>query len=182
MSASRSEPVKWTYEDYARLPADLKRHEIIDGRHFVSPSPNTYHQQISARLYLQLHALIEAPGHGLVLYAPMDIVFSRHDVVQPDLIAVLNARRHIVTAPNIQGAPDLSIEILSPSTRHLDRRHKLALYERSGVTEYWIVDPESHVVEQRVLAAEGYGLPRRESERVALHVLPGAVVDLTKVW
>jgi Uma2 family endonuclease len=182
MSASRSEPVKWTYDDYARLPPDLQRHEIIDGRHFVSPSPNTYHQQVSARLHLQLHALIEAPGHGTVLYAPMDIVLSRHDVVQPDLIAVLKARRQIVTQANIQGAPDLAIEILSPSTRRLDRQHKHALYERAGIAEYWIVDPEAHVVEQYVLAAEGYGLPRRESERVELHVLPGAVVDLTKAW
>ena len=174
--------MKWTYEDYARLPVDRQRHEIIDGRHFVSPAPNTYHQQVSARLYLQLHALIEGGGHGTVLYAPLDIVLSRHDVVQPDLIAVLKARREIVTQANVQGAPDLAVEILSPSTRQLDRRHKHALFERYGVPEYWIVDPDAHAVEQYVMAAEGYGLPRRESERVALHIVPGALLDLIKVW
>src|SRR5262245_33115383 len=176
MSSSRSEPVKWTYEDYARLPTDGKRHEIIDGRHFVSPAPHVYHQQVSARLYRQLHALIEEPGLRTVLYAPTDVELSRHDIVQPDLIAVLSAREHIITRLSIQGAPDLVVEILSESTRGRDQGDKRMLYERAGVREYWIVDPEAQVVTQRLLGAEGYGLPRREHARVELHAPQGATV------
>ena len=85
-------------------------------------------------------------GHGWVFFSPTDVVLSEHDTVQPDLVFVSREREHIITDANIQGAPDLVVEILSPSTASRDWRDKLDLYERHGVAEYWLVDPVSEIV------------------------------------
>lgn len=130
-----------TYDDYVLLPEDGQRHEIIDGELYVTPSPVTLHQRIGIRLTLRLGGFVELHGLGEVFAAPYDVVFSPHDVVQPDLLFISNERSAIVTEDNVQGAPDLAIEILSKSTRRLDEVVKLDLYGRSGVLEYWIFDP-----------------------------------------
>src|SRR5262249_1272169 len=139
---------KLTYEDLVATPADGKRYEIIDGKLYVNASPNTYHQQVSRRLQYQLYTQIELTGRGQVINAPMDGLLGVNDIVEPDLIVILQARRLIIKEPNIQGVPDLIVEILSPSTRNVDRGEKLRLYERSGVPEYWVVDPEAHAIDQ----------------------------------
>ena len=131
---------KLTYEDYARIPDDGQRHEIIDGEHYVSPAPTMPHQRISRRLTLRLGGIVEQLGLGEVFYAPCDVVFSKNDIVQPDLLFVSNERTGILTEKNVQGAPDLIVEILSEGTRRLDETVKLDLYDRSGVLEYWIFD------------------------------------------
>lgn len=177
-----SDHEKLTYEDYARLPADLNRHEIIDGRHYVSPSPNIYHQKVSGRLFHLLYQEIELAGKGAVFHAPTDVELSRHDIVVPDLIVVLAQHEELIKRRSIQGAPDLVVEILSPSTRSVDRREKRAAYERARVTEYWIVDPDAHAIEQHVLEGEVYGSPARCTDQIALRVLAGVTLDLARVW
>jgi Uma2 family endonuclease len=132
---------KWTYEDLLLLPDDGLRHEIIDGEHYVNASPVPRHQRVAFRLVLAIGKYLEEHPLGELFFAPLDIVFSRTDVVEPDLMFVSHERRAIVTGTNIQGAPDLLIEILSQSNRKHDEVTKHALYERTGVDEYWIVDP-----------------------------------------
>jgi Uma2 family endonuclease len=136
--------VKLTYEDFLLFPEDGKRHELIDGEHYVTPSPNLRHQRISGRLHLLIGTWFEAHPVGRLYYAPLDVLFSNHDVVEPDLLYVSNERAEIALAngKHVTGAPDLVIEIGSPSTRRRDETIKRRLYERFGVAEYWIVDPD----------------------------------------
>jgi Uma2 family endonuclease len=133
---------KLTYEDYVLIPEDGLRHEILDGEHYVSPAPFTRHQFVSGRLYLYLGIFLAENDLGSVLYAPTDVVLSSHDIAQPDLLFVSKARLAIITEKNVQGPPDLVVEILSESNRHVDERVKLDRYGRLGVGEYWILDPK----------------------------------------
>lgn len=142
----RHPSTKFSYADLELLPDDDLRHEIIDGEHFVTASPVTRHQRLSARLFMAFQSYLDAHLFGEVFYAPFDVVMSFHDVVVPDLIYISRSRAHLLTAKNLQGAPDLVIEILSPSTRRLDERLKRDLYERVGVEEYWLVDPDLDAV------------------------------------
>jgi Uma2 family endonuclease len=142
-----SSRVKLTYEDFELFPDDGKRHEIIDGEHYVTPSPNTKHQTVSGNLHLVIGSWLQDRSLGRVFYAPFDTVFSNFDVVEPDLLYISNARAaEILTPKHVRGAPDLVIEIGSPSTRQRDETIKRHLYERSGVLEYWFVDPEVDVI------------------------------------
>lgn len=133
--------IKLTYDDYCLMPVDGKRHEIIDGAHVVSPAPKTRHQQILRNLVWYLESRVREDRSGQLFFAPCDVVLSDFDVVQPDLIFVGNQRADIVTDTNIQGAPDLVVEVLSESTRRTDEITKRKLFEQSGVGEYWIIDP-----------------------------------------
>ena len=135
---------KLTYDDYANFPGD-ERYELIDGELILVAAPNEIHQWIQMRLVLLLQHLIHS-GLGRLYCAPFDVVLSDNDVVQPDLLFVFNRRRHIITPANVQGAPDLVIEILSPSTSRLDRTRKRALYERHGVKEMWLVDADEYKI------------------------------------
>jgi Uma2 family endonuclease len=136
-----SRDARLTYHDFVLLPDDGRRHEIIDGVHYVTPSPNLSHQELVLRLALALgHRLEDRPDRGRLFVAPLDVVCSFHDVVEPDLVFVAPDQLDILTDQNIQGAPALVIEILSPSTRRRDQGVKRRLYDRSGVREYWLVD------------------------------------------
>ena len=138
---------KLTYEDYVALYADdRQRHEIIAGLHVVSPAPSVAHQRISKRVFALLKAVVEDAGRGEVFYAPLDVELSQVDVVQPDIIVVLNANAHKVTPSRIKGAPDKVVEILSPGSRAHDTQRKRAAYERAGVPECWLVDPDSQEI------------------------------------
>ncbi len=133
---------KFTYEDFLHFPDDGKRHEIIDGEHYVTPSPNTKHQRAATSLTGMLWAYLQEHPIGEVFGAPFDVVFSDLDVVEPDLLYISRERRGVLTDQHVRGAPDLVVEILSPSTRKTDEITKRKLYERFDVTEYWVVDPE----------------------------------------
>ena len=132
---------KLTYEDYVLFPEDGQRHEIIDGEHYVSPAPTPKHQRVSMRLSVRIGGFVEQRRLGEAFASPIDVLLSRHDILQPDLLFISNERAAILQEKNIQGAPDLVVEILSAGTRKLDERIKLARYELLGVSEYWIVDP-----------------------------------------
>jgi Uma2 family endonuclease len=144
--------LKLTTEDYELFPDDGRRHELIDGEHVVTPSPTVSHQLVSGNLFEALRNAVRALGTGVVMYAPMDVILSHHDVVQPDLLYVSSERSGIMT-DRLRGAPDLAVEILSPSSRRTDELLKRHVYERHGVLELWIVDPDIEVV--RVYRNEG---------------------------
>jgi Uma2 family endonuclease len=170
------------YREYVCFPADGRRHEVIDGEHIVNPAPNTYHQTLSRRIQFQLYTQIELRGLGAVFDAPTDLQLSDVDIVQPDLIVILNRKRTIITPTKIKGVPDLIVEILSDSSAHNDRVLKKELYRRSAVAEYWLVDPDDHVVEQYVLQGDAYHLLGRHADQVAMQSLDNVCVALADVW
>ena len=136
---------KLTYADYCRTPDD-ERYELLDGELIVAPAPNSAHQITVMELGTLLHMFVKARGLGQVFSAPYDVVLSETNVVQPDLLFVSNERAHIRTSANVRGAPDLVIEILSPSTASRDWGEKRDLYAEYGVREYWLVDPDTRTV------------------------------------
>jgi Uma2 family endonuclease len=161
--------VVWTYDDYRTLPDDGRRYEVVDGDLLVTPSPSTVHQRVSKRIQHALMVQVEQAGKGVVFDAPIDVLFSPTRVVQPDLLVVMNPRQGIITERAVEGAPDIVVEILSPSSRSADLHSKRTLYASEGVREYWIVDPEAHAVEVLELAPEGY--------RTRVQCKPGDRID-----
>jgi Uma2 family endonuclease len=137
---------KLTYRDFLKFPDDGKRHELIDGVHYVSPSPITAHQRVLGSLYFAVRLHLEQHPQGRLCLSPSDVVFTPFDIVVPDLLFIRDARAAILTEKNIQGAPDLVVEIASPGTRRRDEGVKLALYDRGGVEEYWFLDPSAETV------------------------------------
>jgi Uma2 family endonuclease len=151
--------LKFTYEDYCLLPED-RRYEVIDGELFLTPAPTTFHQAVKGRIKRVLDELVDDAGLGIVLDAPTDVVLSQYDVVQPDILVISNERRAVLTQKNIAGAPDLVVEVLSPSTEDRDRRAKAKRYAAFGVREMWLVDPDAKTIEILVNSPEGF---RREA-------------------
>lgn len=149
--------LKLTYEDYCLIPNDGKRHEVIDGEHVISPSPNIRHQRISRTLLYELHRFLQEHPLGEIFVAPCDVVLSDFDVVQPDLVFVATAQAAIVTEANIHGIPTLVVEILSEGNRKLDETIKRQRYEHYGIPEYWIIDPALDLVKIYRLTDSRYG-------------------------
>ena len=147
--------LKRTYADYCRTPDD-ERYELLDGELVMSPSPNSAHQITVMELGTLLHMFVKARRLGQVFFAPYDVVLSETDVVQPDLLFISNERAYIITPANARGAPDLVVEILSPSTAERDRTFKRALYARYGVREYWLVDPDTRTVTVLLLDEDAF--------------------------
>ncbi len=145
--------LKFTVKDYMSTPEGT-RYQLLDGEMILAPSPTDKHQRLLGNLYRALHAFVYAGNLGQVRLAPLDVVLSDYDVAQPDLMFVSNERAGIVTEANVQGAPDLVVEILSPSTSGYDKGYKRALYARHEVREYWLVDPDAETVEVLVLGEE----------------------------
>jgi len=138
---------RFTYDDFLRFPDDGKRHEIIDGEHHVTPSPDTRHQKLVGRLYFAIESALRAhPCAGQIFVAPFDVILTNRDIVEPDLVFVAGDQGDILTDRNVQGTPALVIEILSRGTRKRDEQMKRRLFERTGVREYWLVDPELDLV------------------------------------
>jgi len=135
---------KLTYADLLLFPDDGKRHELIDGVHYVTPSPNLGHQELLGRLHLAIGNFLATRRHlGRVFLSPLDVVMSDYDVVEPDLLFVSGDQQSILTKANVQGPPALVVEILSPSTRRRDEGIKKRLFDQKGVREYWLVDPKN---------------------------------------
>ena len=172
---------KLTYEDYCLLPDDGRRHEIIDGEHYVNASPNTRHHRAGKRIAMAMASHAESRGIGEVFWAPYDVVLSAFDVVVPDIIFVSDARKHIVTDANIKGAPDLVIEILSPSTRKYDEIVKFKRYDAMGIPEYWIVDPEREVVKIFRRTSRGYALVPA-AENLTTPLIPGFSISISEIF
>ena len=165
--------------DHAALP-DEPRCELIYGRFYLSPSPVSLHQYLALRIGRLLDDVAERTG-GLALAAPMDVHLARHSVVQPDLLYVSPARSEIVQNW-IEGAPDLVVEILSPSTASRDQVHKLNLYAEAGVVEYWIVDPAGRHIAFLVSDGTAFTVHPPESGRWQSPVVPEVELDIDGLW
>ena len=176
-----------TYDDFVLFPDDGMRHELIDGEHYVTPSPNRKHQEIIGRLYLLIGNWLQRNDIGRLYLSPFDVVISRFDVVEPDLLYMSNERAALVlTDANVQGVPELVIEVGSPSTRKRDETIKRRLYEKSGVSEYWVVDPELDVVRVYRAVGEGFGKPVEWSleagDVLTTPLLPGLELPLSEIF
>jgi Uma2 family endonuclease len=178
--------VKLTYDDFVQFPDDGLRHELVDGEHYVTPSPNTKHQTVSLRFTLVIGGWLERNPIGKLFYAPFDVVFSEFDVVEPDLLYLSNPRAADALTPHhVRGVPELVIEIGSPGTRKRDETIKRRLYEGAGVSEYWVVDPELDAI--RVYRRDGTAFARvielsaDAGDTLTTPLLPGLEIRLSEV-
>ena len=151
----RRENARFSYQDYQLLLED-KRYEILDGNLCMVSSPNTKHQRVSKKLLVALARQIEARDLGEIFVAPYDVVFSDDNIVQPDMFFIAGGRVGLVGELNLQGAPDLVIEILSVGSRKKDLGTKKNIYARFGIGEYWIVDPDAETIEVQIWSEIGY--------------------------
>jgi Uma2 family endonuclease len=179
--------VKLTYDDFLLFPDDGKRHELIDGEHYVTPSPNPQHQRILGKLYLAIGNYLNEHPIGEVFFAPLDVVLSNVDVVEPDLLYLSRERAVNVLVPeHVRGVPELVVEVASKGTRKRDETIKRDLYQRAGVTEYWIIDPKTEMVRVYRNTADGFERPRelrRETgERLTTALLPGLEISVERLF
>lgn len=166
----------WTYDDLVAMPDDGKRYEIIGGELLVSAAPDRRHQESLSETNDLVKGFVRVNRLGRVYFAPVDVVFSPTDVVEPDLVYIRRDRLHIFESARVEGAPDLVVEVLSPSTRRIDLDRKRRLYAVNGVPEYWIVDPFSETVTILVLHNGEYTAQLPDSGgRLHSTVLPGLV-------
>jgi Uma2 family endonuclease len=176
---------KLTYEDLRKMPDDGKRYELIDGEVFMTPAPRTRHQRTVGRLHVALVEFVRERDVGEVFLAPFDVVFGERTAVQPDLLFIRKGRLSIVTEMNVQGAPDLVIEVLSPSNAAFDRETKLQVYARAGVPELWYVDPDVRSIEVLELGADGrYVLASRLAaiDSLTSTALPGLSLPVASLF
>ena len=135
-----------TYKDYANLEGD-ERYELLDGELISVAAPNEDHQTVSLRMIVRMNSFVEERNLGRIFHAPYDVLLSDTDVVQPDLLFVSREREHLLSdGEKVRGAPDLVVEILSPSSADRDRGAKRDLYGAHGVKEYWVVDPIAETI------------------------------------
>lgn len=169
-SAAKRAWAPYTYRDLQEIADDRNRYELIEGEIYVSPSPTPWHQKVSQRLEFALLSTLEMRPRPLahVFAAPVDVIFEDTTVLVPDIVVVRRRRRKLITKRAIEGAPDLIVEVLSPSTRRVDLAVKHATYAEWRVPEYWIVDPEAGTVELHRLHAGEYRLHARFSRRGTL--------------
>ena len=169
---------KWTYEDYLTLPDDGNRYEVIDGVLYAAPAPTPPHQRRLLRLAVRLVKFIDEHQLGELFISPIDLLLPGGTPVQPDALFIGRDNQTVGELDrNIQGVPDLLIEVTSPSTAGYDRREKQDLYARAGVRELWHVHPNDVTIEVLVLEAgrrayRSLGIFRR-TNRVPSEVLAG---------
>lgn len=175
---------KMTYEQYRLLPESRDQYELFDGKLVMTPSPNVQHQRVIARLCTQLLNYVEAHSLGLLIITPTDTIFDQYTVLQPDMLFVGRERIPEVVKDRIEGAPDLTIEVLSPSTIEKDRRRKLTVYCQFGVQEYWIVDPEAQTIElyTRDGGALRHSRTFSSTEAVQSSLFPGLCLPVASVF
>jgi Uma2 family endonuclease len=180
--ATQTKPV--TYDDYRTLPDDGNQYQIIEGELNMSPSPNSLHQVILGKLFTLTNDYVEKNNLGTMILAPLDVVLSMTDVVQPDLMYISSGREDIIAENNIVEAPDLVVEILSPATKTMDRTNKKSLYQRYGAKEYWIVDPLAQTIEQFILQEEKFELndSLNSSEVLTSSAIEGFTLPVGKVF
>lgn len=174
----------WTYDDYAALPDDGQRYEIVNGVLVMAPAPSPAHQDIVGMIFHYLLVQVKFAGLGRVFTAPIDVDLGPKNVFQPDVVVVLNAHLDRVAAKKIVGAPDLVVEVVSPGGGVMDRIAKYAVYARAGIPEYWIVKPERQTVEVSLLEVGEYRSLGIFSEQQTLpsRVVPGLPVHVEQFF
>jgi Uma2 family endonuclease len=179
---------KITAAEFLQWPDDGRHQELINGVHYVTPSPKLTHQELVGRLYLAIGNFLATRRHlGRVFVARLDVVLSEWDVVEPDLLFVANDQRSILTEANVQGPPALVIEILSASTRRRDQGIKRRLYEQAGVREYWLVDPKQCELSICRRAEDGSfstvaTLSAAADDHLETSLLPGLVLSMSELF
>jgi Uma2 family endonuclease len=186
ISSPRKHPEQgqWTYKDWAKLPDDGYRYEVLNGELHMSPPPSFEHQNASLNLASLLHAFVKKHGLGRVVTAPVGVRLPGQEVpVQPDIVFVRKRRQRIIKE-YVEGAPDLIVEILSPSNWIYDREEKFQAYQKTGVPEYWIVDCRAKTVEAYVLQNRVFVLKGRfgRGQTVSAVVIPGFSIDVAEVF
>jgi Uma2 family endonuclease len=178
--AASETTTRFTWADYRTWHGD-ERWEIIDGAAYArAPAPSIRHQAIVGSLFARIEQHLRGrPCRPFV--APTDVKLSEHDVVQPDILVVCSPS--IITETHIDGAPDLIVEVLSPSTAARDLRQKKALYERTGVREYLLIDPLEHYAQRFLLGADGFdkGTVIAPDEPLAFATLDGLSLPLWEI-
>ena len=179
--------IKLTYDDFLLFPDDGQRHELIDGEHYVTPSPNITHQLILGNLHWLVRSYLEQKPIGRVFLSPLDVVFSNFDVVEPDLLYVSREREPaILTVQHVRGAPDLVVEIGSPSTRRRDETIKRDLYERWSVSEYWVIETKTDTLRVYRRASSGFERPfelsRERDDVLTSPLFPGLTLSLNDIF
>ncbi len=173
-----------TVDDYMALPNDGKRYELINGELILSPAPVPDHQFVVVALIEFLRSFVNRYGLGRIACAPIDVILSEIIALQPDIAFISNARMGIIGPKNIQGAPDLVIEVLSPSTESRDRNDKARLYWNHGVLEYWLVDTSRRTIEVFGAGRTGFELLAVYGEGDALEspTLSGLSLEVGRVF
>ena len=178
------ELTKFSAWDIWDTPEDGKRYEVIDGELYVSPPPVVAHQWGLTRLLLLLGQYVDSHDCGMVFVAPIGVVLGIENGLQPDLVYVSRQRQHIITEKAIEGAPDLVVEVLSPSTRARDKGIKRRVYQQAGIPHYWVLDPKTRTLEALKLGTRGYESLGvfRDDEEFAPELFPGLVIRPARLW
>jgi Uma2 family endonuclease len=184
MAAMRAVDPRVSFAEMQQWPDDGRRYELYDGEVMVVPSPIPRHQRVVANVGEILKEYERATG-GLVFFAPLDIVLTEYNVVQPDLVFFRHERRHVIDMMNpTRAVPDLAVEVLSRTTEARDRGRKLRLLARFGLPEYWVVDPAANSIEiftnvdSALVLAGSYD----EDQQVSSPTLPGLIVPVGRVF
>jgi Uma2 family endonuclease len=181
--ATRSR-VQLLAEDIWDTPDDENRYEVIDGELHMTPPPSLAHQKAVAMLLIRLGTYVEAHRLGDVFGAPVGVILDEISGVQPDVVFISRQRAYILSDRGIEAAPDLAVEVLSPSTANRDRGIKMRRYAASGVSHYWIIDPGKRTLEAYRLDESGYR-PEATLDGDAVFeptLFPGLAIHLADLW
>ncbi len=175
--------VRFTYDHYCQLPEGDRR-ELIDGEFYVTPAPTEKHQRICGNLYFELRLFLEKCPAGRAYTAPFDVILDRYSTVQPDLTFISTRRLGVLKSEGLRGAPDIAIEVLSPSTRSRDEELKRALYFKHGTRELWLVDPQEELVSVYSRQKEGLELWRTfcRGDELASPFLPELRISVDAIF
>ncbi len=173
-----------TYDDYAAMPDDGRRYELIEGDLHEMPSPGTVHQMVLGNLIFTIDDHVRANGLGIVILSPFDVILSPHTVPQPDIIYIDSAREGLLSQRALEGAPTLAVEILLAREKERDLVLKRRVYREHGIPHYWIVDPVEKTLEGLVLWREDYETEAKfsENEKATLRPFPDLVIPLAEIW
>jgi Uma2 family endonuclease len=175
---------KKTYADYAAMPEGAPYYQLVEGELIMSPAPDLQHQVVLANLFTALRVFVAQRKLGLVLCAPVDVILSNENVLQPDIVLVTNDSKALRVPEGLRGAPDLCVEVLSKTSRALDLGKKRELYAKHGVIEYWVVDPAWNTVDvfrfKQNLDEPVQTLD--EKQKLTTDLLTGFSLDLSEVF
>ncbi len=174
---------RFTYEHYCQLPEGDRR-ELIEGEFYVTPAPNEKHQRCCGNLHYELRCFLDVCPVGRVYIAPFDVILDTHSTVQPDLLFVLTKRLGTIKLEGLRGAPDVAIEVLSPSTRFRDEQLKRELYFKYGSREHWLVDPDAETVSAYTRQPDGLEVWPifREGDLVSCPLLPDLSIPVSAIF
>jgi Uma2 family endonuclease len=174
---------KLTYADFVKIPADGNRHEIIEGEWVMTPAPGLDHQTAVLNIGRLLADHVERRNLGRVFVSPVDVLLSRHSILEPDVVYVSKGRAAILRGrKNIRGAPDLAVEVSSPSTAAEDRDRKLKAYRGARVREYWIVDLFGRFVEIHEFGRPARKRVYQEGQSFESRLLPGLRIEVDALF